>query len=79
MDGDLPAESRKERQPHCPAESDRQLRAEFRRHSRRDLLSDSRADLQGLLRTEFRGLSASADANARVMDKPGRVSILKTE
>jgi hypothetical protein len=45
--------------PHCPAESDRQLRAEFRRHSRRDSFGDLRADLDGLLRVEFRGLSSS--------------------
>jgi hypothetical protein len=79
MPGDFPAESRKEMQAHSPAESEGQLRDGFRAHSRRDLLSDLRADLDVLSQSEFRGLSANADANACVMDKPGRVSILKEE
>jgi hypothetical protein len=66
-------------QAHSPAESEVQLRTGFRGHSRRDLLSGLRADLGGLSQDEFRGLSANADANACVMDKPGRVSILKAD
>jgi hypothetical protein len=65
MDDDFPAYSQRERQADCSSESDRQLQDELRSVSRRDLFSDSRADLDGDLQGDFRGLLCSACARKR--------------
>jgi hypothetical protein len=60
VEGGFRAESQRERRADCSSESDRHLQTDLRSRIRRDLFSDSQAELLGVLQDELRGLELNA-------------------